>query len=133
MPASASPADGVPIEPPATMTRRRRTEADRTPDPSGDRTRDRPRPVPDTAPDDRVELSDGRVLRRPGAGAPVVAGGPARPTPFLMVWFRCCHVYARLARSPDATRYEGRCPRCGAQVRARIGDQGTTRRLFEAR
>ncbi|MBX3374426.1 MAG: hypothetical protein KF817_11370 [Phycisphaeraceae bacterium] len=115
------------------MTRHRRIEADHTPDPSGGRSRDTARPAPDAAPDDRVELSDGRVIRRPGAGASLAAGGPDRPTPFLMVWFRCCHVYARLARSADATRYEGRCPRCGAQVRARIGDHGTTRRIFEAR
>ncbi|MGD9692869.1 MAG: hypothetical protein AB7G17_05270 [Phycisphaerales bacterium] len=63
---------------------------------------------------------------------------PAQPithgkaTPFLSIWFRCCHVYARIYRNRDHSAYEGRCPRCGAPVRARIGLGGTAQRIFEA-
>lgn len=51
---------------------------------------------------------------------------------FLMIWFRCCHVYGRLTRDPDGARYAGRCPRCAATVSVRIGPGGTDRRVFEA-
>jgi hypothetical protein len=51
---------------------------------------------------------------------------------FLSVWFRCCHAYGRLSRNRQATRYEGRCPCCGSCVSARIGPEGTTRRVFVA-
>ncbi|MCP3906270.1 MAG: hypothetical protein GY715_21820 [Planctomycetes bacterium] len=57
--------------------------------------------------------------------------GPKRP--FLSIWFRCCHQYGRLYRNRSETAYEGRCPRCGARVRAGIGPQGTSRRSFEAK
>lgn len=79
-------------------------------------------------PQDNVEFS-----WRP---RPIPSGGQdARPTAgkrFLSVWFRCCHVYGRIYRNTEATRYEGRCPRCGAYVHAGIGENGTSRRLFEA-
>jgi hypothetical protein len=52
---------------------------------------------------------------------------------FLMVFFRCCHTYGRLNRNRAGTRYEGRCPRCGAAIHARIGPGGTSQRMFEAR
>jgi hypothetical protein len=65
-----------------------------------------------------------------GHGAPD-GRGPRRP--FLSIWFRCCHVYGRLYRNPERTMYRGRCPACGATVRATIGPDGTPRRLFEAR
>jgi hypothetical protein len=52
---------------------------------------------------------------------------------FIMVWFRCCHQYGRLSRNAAATRYEGRCPRCGGNVSAGIGPGGSARRIFEAR
>lgn len=51
---------------------------------------------------------------------------------FLSVWFRCCHVYGRMTRNREATGYEGRCPKCGAAVRATIGAGGTSQRTFEA-
>lgn len=61
---------------------------------------------------------------------------PASSTPpaqrWLGVWFRCCHVYARLYRDAAGSRYTGRCPRCGAAVSARIGPGGTPQRFFEA-
>ncbi len=55
-----------------------------------------------------------------------------RQSKFLAIWFRCCHVYGRLYRNSEQTAYEGRCPRCGANVQAKIGPKGTARRMFEA-
>lgn len=52
--------------------------------------------------------------------------------PWLAVKWRCCSVYSRIYRNRDATAYEGRCPRCGAPVRATIGPGGTSQRFFEA-
>ena len=49
------------------------------------------------------------------------------------MWFRCCHTYGRMYRNRAETAYEGRCPRCGAMVHARIGPGGTSQRTFEAR
>jgi hypothetical protein len=56
--------------------------------------------------------------------------GPRRP--FLSVWYRCCHVYGRMYRNPAETAYHGRCPKCGAPVRALIGPDGTDSRVFIA-
>jgi len=56
--------------------------------------------------------------------------GPRRP--FLSVWFQCCHAYARLYRDDAGTKYEGRCPRCGARAQALIGPGGTSQRVFRA-
>lgn len=77
-------------------------------------------------PQDQLHL-DGR---RVGADDAPPARGPR--TPFLSIWFRCCHMYGRLYRNADATAYAGRCPRCGAAVQAAIGAGGTSKRMFEA-
>jgi hypothetical protein len=53
--------------------------------------------------------------------------------PWLAVWFRCCHTYGRMYRNRSGTMYEGRCPRCGAPVKALIGPNGTSQRIFQAR
>jgi hypothetical protein len=59
------------------------------------------------------------------------------PTPpprrFLQTWYRCCHTYGRLVKNPDETAYEGRCPKCGAAVKAIIGPGGTSHRIFQTR
>ncbi|MBT8484073.1 MAG: hypothetical protein HKO59_02565 [Phycisphaerales bacterium] len=60
------------------------------------------------------------------------SGGGRTRRPFLSIWFKCCHAYGRLYRNAEATAYEGRCPRCGSAVRARIGPGGTSRRMFVA-
>ena len=52
--------------------------------------------------------------------------------PWLSVLFRCCQVYQRVYRHRDGTRYEGRCPRCGAMVRFKVGHGGTGSRQFIA-
>lgn len=51
---------------------------------------------------------------------------------WLGIWFRCCHTYGRLYKDPTCRTYVGRCPKCGAQARAKVGSGGTNRRLFEA-
>ena len=61
---------------------------------------------------------------------PAEPNGPRRR--FLSVWFRCCNVYGRMYRDAHCTRYDGRCPGCGAPVHAMIGASGTNRRTFEA-
>lgn len=48
------------------------------------------------------------------------------------VWFECCHVYGRIYRNVEATRYEGRCPKCGGRVHAVIGPHGTSQHIFRA-
>lgn len=80
-------------------------------------------------PRDRVEI-DGIAA---AANDERRAAARAERTPaFLAIWFRCCHSYGRLYRNVAGTRYEGRCPRCGARVGARIGRDGSARRIFEA-
>jgi hypothetical protein len=49
---------------------------------------------------------------------------------FIGVHFKCCSVYQRIYRSDDGHRYEGRCPRCGRQVRFLVGPGGTDDRYF---
>ena len=51
---------------------------------------------------------------------------------FVSVFFKCCHAYGRMYRTSDGTRYEGRCPGCGARVEAAIGPDGTDRRMLIA-
>jgi hypothetical protein len=52
--------------------------------------------------------------------------------PWLAVKWRCCGVYSRVYRNADGSAYEGRCPKCMAPVRARVGEGGTDKRFFEA-
>ena len=52
--------------------------------------------------------------------------------PFLGIMFMCCRTYGRIHRNEEGTRYEGRCPRCGMNVRVPIGPKGTDQRFFVA-
>ena len=52
-------------------------------------------------------------------------------TKFLSVHFTCCNTYGRLYPDAARTRYQGRCPKCGATVEAKIGPGGTDRRMFD--
>jgi hypothetical protein len=74
-----------------------------------------------------VEPDEHSRQRTPGAGTPE---SPEARRAFLSVWFRCCHVYGRIYRNAEQTEYNGRCPRCGAPVRALIGAHGTDHRIF---
>jgi hypothetical protein len=87
-------------------------------------------------PRDIVDI-DGLRRQAPSAPAPqppaTDAGTPTRRTqPFLMIWFRCCATYGRLKKTDDGLFYEGRCPKCLAQLEVPVGEGGTNRRMFEA-
>ena len=80
-------------------------------------------------PEDYLDI-DG--LRNFDAVARGADWGERPPSRFLSVWFQCCHTYGRMYRNRHGTRYEGRCPRCGTAVGAKIGPQGTSQRVFRA-
>ena len=52
--------------------------------------------------------------------------------PWLAVRWRCCEVYSRVYRNPEATAYEGRCPTCGRPLSIKVGPGGTDCRFFDA-
>jgi hypothetical protein len=58
---------------------------------------------------------------------------PQSVRPHIGIYFECCGVYARIYRTPDSSEYSGRCPKCLATVRARVGRDGTTQRIFRAK
>ncbi|RLS62356.1 MAG: hypothetical protein DWH97_11820 [Planctomycetota bacterium] len=80
---------------------------------------------------DRVDIAALRGDESAAANTPAPSARE-EPKPFLMIWFRCCSVYARLPKSADGTAYQGRCPKCRAQLRVGVGEGGTSRRMFEA-
>ena len=57
---------------------------------------------------------------------------PPAVRPFIGIFFECCRIYARIYRRPSDTEYVGRCPRCLAEVRLKVGPDGTTQRIFRA-
>lgn len=82
-------------------------------------------------PRDIVDIPGVTLPKAPGGGGRDGAGS-RNPNAWLGIWFRCCHVYGRLYKNRTGRAYVGRCPRCGGEVSARVGDGGTTRRFFEA-
>lgn len=60
------------------------------------------------------------------------SGGSLRGRPWLAVQWKCCRRYSRIYRNRAGTAYEGRCPKCGAPVKAVIGEGGTSARFFVA-
>ncbi|TVQ78618.1 MAG: hypothetical protein EA369_06330 [Bradymonadales bacterium] len=53
--------------------------------------------------------------------------------PFLGIFFECCQVYQRIYREPDATRYQGHCPRCYRSIRLRVDPtEGSNCRFWRA-
>lgn len=79
-------------------------------------------------PNDSVEITGLSVPE------PVESSAASKPAgrPWLGVYFRCCHVYARVPRNAAGTAYVGRCPRCGAEISAKVGPGGTAQRIFFA-
>ncbi len=55
-----------------------------------------------------------------------------RGRPWLAVQWKCCSAYSRIYRNKAGTMYEGRCPKCGKPVSAKVGPGGTSKRFFEA-
>ncbi len=81
----------------------------------------------------RERQPDAIQARSPAEARDAIAARRAEPgRPWISVWFRCCHVYARIYRNPQGTAYDGMCPRCRAKVRASVGPGGTSQRFFEA-
>ena len=60
------------------------------------------------------------------------SAAPPSSRPWLGIRFDCCGVYVRVYRNPDASAYEGRCPRCLRSVRLPIGPGGFDSRFFKA-
>lgn len=80
-------------------------------------------------PQDTLDLSTRPTAAEP-ANANTKPGQGKRP--WISIWFECCNVYSRIYRDPSATVYQGRCPRCGANVCAKVGPGGTSQRFFRA-
>ena len=55
---------------------------------------------------------------------------------FLGIWFECCHVYGRLYKNKEGTKYIGRCPKCLRSIQVNINsesEKATDRRFFRGR
>jgi len=92
----------------------------------------RPRTAGDAAgsPADAGAATGGMSGATSGATSRATSGGGGRP--WIAVTWKCCSVYSRVYRNRAGTCYEGRCPKCGKPVKARIGPGGTSSRFFEA-
>jgi hypothetical protein len=51
---------------------------------------------------------------------------------FLGIMFECCNIYRRVYINKEGNAYEGRCPKCYAEVKVRIGTGGSDTRFFRA-
>ncbi len=65
--------------------------------------------------------------------SPAEPAGEADRRPYICMLFECCRVYVRIYRHPEDDTYEGRCPKCLAQVRVRVGPDGKSTRFLVAR
>jgi len=78
-------------------------------------------------PQDTVDIS---YLRQeePAPGQSAQSGAK----PWLGILFECCNVYSRIYKNRDGSAYAGRCPKCQAEIRASVGNGGTSQRIFRA-
>ena len=74
------------------------------------------------------EPSDGSTSNRNQRSATQPEGAESRR--YIGVRFDCCATYTRIYINAEETAYVGNCPRCGKQVRLRIGPDGTDARFF---
>ena len=84
--------------------------------------------------DDRT-ARPGQVIDVVSSAAPATSGDGADETtrPWIGIHFECCGAYTRISRRPEATEYEGRCPKCGLPIRVGVGPDGVKTRLLRAR
>lgn len=61
-------------------------------------------------------------------GSPPLGGGPK----VYGVYFHCINQYIQARPMRGGERYLATCPTCGKSVRIRVGDGGTSQRMFEA-
>jgi hypothetical protein len=50
---------------------------------------------------------------------------------FIGVRFNCCGVYWRIYINQQGNAYEGHCPKCGKNVKLKVGEGGSNSRFFE--
>jgi len=79
---------------------------------------------------DRASGQDEAGAGDAGAGHPGAGRAGSR---YLRLWFACSGVYGRAYLNASGTGYHARCPKCGKEVRFRIGPGGTSDRFFEVR
>ena len=53
--------------------------------------------------------------------------------PFMGVMFDCCKVYVRIYLNRAGTHYNGRCPKCLRTLRFKVGESGTSARMWRAK
>jgi len=79
---------------------------------------------------DIVDIDGLRHLNAPDQSDEAEQSGQGRK--WLAIKWMCCGVYSRIYRNRSATAYEGYCPKCARHLSVKIGEGGTSARLFEA-
>jgi hypothetical protein len=57
---------------------------------------------------------------------------PRTPRPFIGMYFKCCHVYARIYLNRQGTAFVGWCPKCACRAEVRVSPHGSKDRFFTA-
>jgi hypothetical protein len=77
-------------------------------------------------PPQTISLLDPGLVNRSSADQ---AQPPARP--WIGIRFTCAGAYVRVYRNVQGTGYVAGCPKCGKQMRFRVGPGGTNNRFFD--